>query len=970
MALIYRAHFAMSKNPRINARGLDTGAVLGFTNTLLEVLHKEQPTHIGVAFDSPKKTFRHEQYADYKANRQAMPEALALAIPYAKRVTAAFGIPVLILDGFEADDIIGSLAKRAEAHGFEEIYMMTPDKDYCQLVTEKARILRPAFMGNAAEVIDIPKVLARFEIERVQQVVDILGLMGDASDNIPGIPGIGEKTAKALIQRFGSVENLIANADQLKGKQQENVVNFAQQGLLSKELATIHTDVPLPFEPENLQYTGPQEAVLRELFEELEFKQLLQRVLGAEAAGARAVANQLKKAAPLPPKTREQGKGDKVAGGQLDMFGTPAAPLDAATETDEVVRETGEGESDELVIQSLNHSVTPSKKTLRDLPHRYHLLETAEDRALLIRYLGAQTAVAFDTETTSTDALTATLVGMSFCYQPGEAYYVPVPPTDRAATLAIVAEFKEVLENPALTLIGQNIKYDWLVMHHHGLTLQGRLWDTMLAHYLLEPEQRHGMDALAEAYLDYTPIPITDLIGPKGKDQLTMADLAPARVYAYACEDADVTLRLKALFEKQLEEQNQLGLLLDLEGPLVPVLARMEEEGITVDVAALATVSTQLGAEIKELEGQVYATAGEEFNLGSPKQIGEVLFDKLKIGSGKVKKTKTGQYATGEEILSELAAEGHAIAQLLLDHRQLTKLKSTYVDALPQLIRPADGRVHTTFNQAVAATGRLSSTNPNLQNIPIRTEKGREIRRAFVPRDAGHLLLAADYSQIELRIMADFSGDETMRAAFANGLDIHTATAAKIFHIALDAVTPEQRRRAKTANFGIIYGISAFGLAQRLKIPRKDAAALIDAYFEEFPKVKAFMDQCVNQARDDEYATTLLGRRRYLRDINSRNQTQRSFAERNAINAPIQGTAADIIKRAMIDIHAWLDASPELQTRMILQVHDELVFDVPLAEVAVVSEKIAALMVQALPLPGGTPMEVEIGLGDNWLKAH
>ena len=961
LALVYRAHFAMSKNPRLNSRGLDTGAILGFTNTLLEVLQKEQPTHIGVCFDANKKTFRHEQFPDYKANRLAMPEALSVAIPYVKRVVAGFGIPVLLVDGYEADDLIGTLVRRAEEHGFEEVYMMTPDKDYCQLVTERVKIWRPAFMGNAPEVLDVAKVLAKFEIERVEQVIDILGLQGDAVDNIPGIPGIGEKTARILIKQFGSVEGLIANVDQLKGKQQENVRAFAQQGLMSKELATIHCNVPLPFEPESLQYTGPQEGVLRELFEELEFRQLAQRVLGGnEAAGARAVANKLKATTPK-----------KGAANQLDMFGAPTSDTVGASLAPAHAGEADDsGDDDDAAAERAGTSPAPTKRTLRDVPHRYHLIETPADRALLIASLRQQPEFSFDTETTSVDALTATLVGMSFCWLPGEAYYVPVPPTDREGTLAIVGEFREVLENPETVIVGQNLKYDLLVMHHHGVRLRGKLWDTMLAHYLLEPEMRHGMDYLAETYLAYTPVPITDLIGPKGKGQKTMADLAPSQVSDYAAEDADITLQLKHVFEPLLRERDQLGLLLDLEGPLVPVLAAMEEEGIRVDVGALAEVSAQLAIEIRDLEGQIYALAGQEFNLGSPKQIGEVLFDKMKLGGDKTRKTRTGQHATGEEILSELASDGHEIAQLLLDHRQLTKLKSTYVDALPLLIRPSDGRVHTTFNQAVAATGRLSSTNPNLQNIPIRTDRGREIRRAFVPRDADHLLLAADYSQIELRLMADFSNDETMRAAFANKLDIHQSTAAKIFHVPLETVTPEQRRRAKTANFGIIYGISAFGLAQRLKIPRKEATALIESYFEEFPAVKTFMDKSIHDARDQEYAITLRKRRRYLREINSRNSTIRGFAERNAINAPLQGTAADIIKQAMIDVQAWLDASPELKTRMILQVHDELVFDVPVAEVAVVSEKIAELMIQALPLPGGTPMEVEIGLGDNWLKAH
>jgi DNA polymerase-1 len=941
-ALIYRAHFAFSKNPRVNSKGLNTGAILGFTNTLVEVLQKEKPTHIGVAFDAQKKTFRHDQFADYKAQRQAMPEDIGLAIPYIKKIIKAFNIPILMVDGFEADDVIGTLARRAEQQGFGEVFMMTPDKDYCQLVTDCVRIYRPAFMGNAAEILDVQHVLQRFEIERVEQVIDILGLQGDASDNIPGIPGIGEKTAKKLIQEFGSVENLIANVDQLKGKQQDNVRAFAEQGLMSKELATIHLDVPIEFHEENLRLEQPDVEQLRQLFDELEFRQLAARVLGGSAAGPSA--------APTPRGARRP----RVAEGQGSLFGSSA---DAA-----VAIATEEGETGNFGAPA------GPRRTLQDVAYQYHLIDTPELRKSLLDFLLQQTEVSFDTETTGLDTMTARLVGLSFCWLPGEAYYVPVPPDDQAAAQALIDEFRPFFDAGHILKIGQNIKYDLTILKHYGVRMRGRLFDTMLAHYLLEPDMRHSMDVLAETYLHYTPISILELIGPKGKNQKTMADIPPAEVSDYACEDADVTLQLKHVFEPLLKEVGLLDLLNEVENPLVPVLADIEYEGVKIDSAAMGEYSAELQGYVQDIEKQIFAEAGQEFNIGSPKQLGEVLFGKLGLGGGKIKKTKTGQYATGEEILSQLAADA-PIAGLILEHRQLTKLRSTYVEALPQLVCQLDGRVHTSFNQAVTATGRLSSTNPNLQNIPIRTEKGREIRKAFVPRDADHLLLAADYSQIELRIMADFSGDPTMIEAFRLGQDIHASTASKVFKVPLEQVDGEMRRKAKTVNFGIIYGISAFGLAQRIGISRKEATDIIEAYFEEFSAVKRFMDDSINRARELEYATTLLGRRRYLRDINSRNATLRGYTERNAINAPIQGTAADIIKKAMINIHEWL-IQEKLGTKMILQVHDELVFDAVREEVEYITPKIKELMATALLLPHGVPLEVEVGTGRNWLQAH
>jgi len=947
-ALIYRSHFAFAKNPRVNSKGMNTGAILGFTNTLVEVLLKEKPTHLGVCFDSGK-TFRHEKDENYKANRQAMPEDIGIAIPYIKQIIEGFHIPILLMPGYEADDVIGTLAQKAEKEGFE-VFMMTPDKDYCQLVTEHIKIYRPAFMGNAAEVLDVQHVLERFEIERTEQVIDILGLQGDASDNIPGIPGIGEKTAKALIKQFGSVENLIANSDKLKGKQQENVRNFAEQGLLSKELATIHVNVPIEFEADKLIMDAPDATRLRELFEELEFRQLATRVLGESGAGSTSRTP----AAPVGRGARRP-KVAAAPAGQGSLFGEgSAAVINAA-------------ENGDLGTDVVGEYYDGPTKTLEDVPHHYHLVDTPELRKSLLGFLLQQKEVSFDTETTGLNTMTARLVGLSFSWVPGEAYYVPVPSDDAEASQALVDEFCPFFESDKILKIGQNIKYDLLILKNYNVRIAGPFFDTMLAHYLIEPDMRHNMDVLAETYLHYSPVPITDLIGPKGKNQKTMADLDPARVSDYACEDADVTLQLRYVFEPMLKDLGLLGLLNDVENPLVPVLADIEHEGVRIDSGAMNEYSAELQGYVQELETQIFKEAGQEFNIGSPKQLGEVLFDKMQVGAGKIKKTKTGQYATGEEILSQLAGD-YPIAGLILEYRQLTKLRSTYVEALPQLVC-TDGRVHTTFNQAVTATGRLSSTNPNLQNIPIRTEKGREIRKAFVPRDENHILLAADYSQVELRIMADFSGDATMIEAFRLGQDVHRSTASKVFHVPLEEVDSEMRRKAKTVNFGIIYGISAFGLAQRIGISRKEATDIIETYFQEFPSVKQFMDDSINRARELEYAETLLKRRRYLRDINSRNATLRGYTERNAINAPIQGTAADIIKMAMINIHDWLEKE-RLGTKMILQVHDELVFDAVREEVEYVTPKIRELMTTALLLPHGVPLEVEVGTGDNWLKAH
>lgn len=924
MALIYRAHFAFSKNPRINSKGLNTGIMLGFTNTLLEVLEKEKPTHLAVAFDTSAPTFRHVQFEAYKANRQEQPEDISIGIPWVKELVRAFNIPVLELDGYEADDIIGTIAKKAERTSFE-VYMMTPDKDYGQLVEEHIFLYKPAFMGNGVDIMGPREVCAKWDIEHVDQVRDILGLMGDAVDNIPGIPGIGEKTAVKFLKEYGSLEGLLANTDKLKGKQKENVENFAQQGLLSKELATINIQVPVEFNEVDLRYDGPDEEKLKALFAELEFRSLTQRVFGEKIKKPQVKVSE-----------------------QLGLF-------TGAVEPEKI--EEHQAEEQEVATPQFFDSILTKA-------HDYHKIEGEEAIDELIRFLMLQDEICFDTETTSLNPNEAELVGLSFAYVIGEAFYVPLP-QNQVEAKAILEKFRGIFEHEQLIKIGQNIKYDLLVLKNYGITVKGKLYDTMLAHYLIEPEGKHSMDWLAQQYLNYRTVSIETLIGKKEKNQGNMRDVEIDEVVAYAAEDADVTLQLKAKLDPVILTNGLEKLLHDVENPLIQVLTEMEFEGVRIDTESLAELSETLESESKVIEKRVFELAGVTFNLASPKQLGEVLFEKLKLDP-KAKKTKTGQYATGEEVLSKLAAE-HEIARAILEYRQMVKLKSTYVDALPSLINPKTGRVHTTYNQFVAATGRLSSTNPNLQNIPIRTERGREIRKAFVPRDENHVLLAADYSQIELRIMAEFSKDESMLEAFKNGRDIHATTAAKIFQVPLDEVTSDMRRKAKTANFGIIYGISAFGLSQRLGIPRGEAKEIIDAYFKEFPAVKSYMDSSIEKARKDEYVETLLGRRRYLRDINSRNMTMRGFAERNAINAPIQGSAADMIKVAMIHVHEWMKKEG-LRSKMILQVHDELVFDAHLDELELLRQEIPRLMADAVKL--SVPIIVETGIGKDWLQAH
>ena len=1001
LALIYRAHFAFSKSPRISSRGVNTSAVFGFMNAMIEVLTKEKPTHIGVAFDSPKKTFRHEQFPMYKANRQSQPEDISVAMPYIKQIVEAMHIPILILEGYEADDIIGTIAKKAALADFE-VFMMTPDKDYGQLVEEHVHIYKPAFMGKPAEKLGVADILDRWQIERIEQVTDMLGLMGDSVDNIPGIPGVGEKTAQKLIADFGSVENLIARADELKGKLKENVVNFGQQGMLSKQLATIHLDVPLVFDEDFLRHTEYDKPRLSALLDELEFRQMKTRLLGAgydEKPLPAAFKNS--------PEVGQMNLFDSPGGdspaflpfpnmGVVNPSGADDLPFDFGSVTPSAATPKKAKKTPVTVPEASGANATPNavtntvttdenevseyldvypdyeidevqperRKTILSVKHDYRLVDTPELRAALVHYLSLQTSLCFDSETTAIDPVEADLVGLSFAYRTGEAFYVPVP-DDRAEAQAIVDEFKPVFENPSIEKIGQNLKYDLLMLKKYGIDVQGKLFDTMIAHYLIEPERRHNMDMMAMTYLNYSPVEIEALIGKKGKGQLTMRDVDVQKVVEYAGEDADITLQLKETFAPRLEKDSLYKLFDQVEMPLVQVLADMELEGITIDTNALSELSETLDIDMKQVQGEIYDMAGETFNIGSPKQLGEVLFDKLKLDTN-AKKTKTGQYATGEEILSKLEVE-HEIARKILDYRELIKLKNTYVDALPLLVSQRDGRIHTSFNQAVASTGRLSSTNPNLQNIPIRTPRGQEIRKAFVPRGPEFLIMSADYSQIELRIMAAFSGDQTMLEAFNNGVDIHTQTASKVFHVGLDDVSGEMRRKAKTINFGIIYGISSFGLSQRLKIPRKEAGQIIEEYFAGFPAVKDYIDQCVEKARGFGYAETILGRRRYLRDINSRNQTDRMFAERNAVNAPIQGSAADMLKIAMIKVHQFMQQE-RLKSKMILTVHDELVFDAHRNEIEFLSQHVDDIMRNAIPM--GVKMETGIGTGENWLLAH
>ena len=923
MALIYRAHFAFIKNPRITTTGLNTSAVFGFTNTMLEVIKKEKPTHLAVCFDTKAPTFRHLEFPEYKANREAQPEDITVAIPLVKRLVKAMCIPMIELDGFEADDVIGTLAKKAPKNEFD-VFMYTPDKDYGQLVDEHIFLYKPAFLGNGIEIMGVPEILAKWEIERIDQVIDMLGLMGDKVDNIPGIPGVGEKTAVKLLKEFDTIEGILENAEKIPNKIGEKIRAGKESALLSKHLARIDINVPVVFDEEDLRICEPNTEELSTLLDELEFKTLKNRLIKPD--GTNQDINK--------PETKAKPKTET---NQMSLFGA----------------------SEEGMVEE-----PKEKDNINTVVHDYYLIEGPEQRAELIEYLMAQDEICFDTETTDVDAVDAEIVGLSFAYRAKEAYYVPCPPRFEEAK-GVLEEFKGVFENEKIMKIAQNLKYDMTILGNYGINIKGTLYDTMLAHYIIEPEQRHGMDYLANNYLNYEPVSIETLIGAKGKKQGNMRDVPLETIKEYAAEDADVTLQLKSILDKELKKTEQEKLLYEVEVPLVSVLSTMEREGVKLDVKALSDLSDILNKDLLVTQTEIYEIAGMEFNVGSPKQLGEILFEKMKIDE-KPKKTPTGQYATGEDVLSNYEAD-HEIVKKILDFRELSKLKSTYVEALPLLISKKTGRIHTSYNQAVTATGRLSSTNPNLQNIPIRTERGREIRKAFIPRDNEHLILSADYSQIELRIMAAFSEDTSMVEAFNQGIDIHSTTAAKVFGVALADVSSDMRRKAKMVNFGIIYGISAFGLAQRLGIPRGEAKDIIDAYFVQFPNVKTFMDECVNKARETEYVETILGRRRYLRDINSRNQTNRGFAERNAINAPIQGSAADMIKVAMINIHEFIKTE-NLKSKMILQVHDELVFDAHISEIDYLKEKVDFFMVNAIPMK--VKIETGIGVGKNWLEAH
>lgn len=934
-ALIYRAYFAFSNNHRVNSKGLNTSAILGFTNTLLEVLKKEKPSHIAVVFDTSEPTTRHVEFAEYKAGREEMPEDLAASIPYIKRLIEGFHIPVMYSDGYEADDIIGTLAKKASAQGYTT-YMMTPDKDFGQLVSENIFIYKPARLGNGAEKLGVEEICKRWEIQNVNQVIDILGLMGDKVDNIPGIPGVGEKTAIQLIKDFGSIENLLENTDKLKGKLKEKVELNKDKAIQSKRLATILCDVPIEFNEKALALEDPNKEVLKELFMELEFRRLAEQVLGETITVTTTIIEktQIPKSKPADPS-------------QMDMFGV---------QTEAAIIE----------VQVAEEAPPPAVyKTIKDVPHTYHLIDAKEKREQLIAHMDQQNEISFDTETTGLDANNVELVGLSFAYKASEAYYVPLPANFDEAQ-AIVNEFKPIFENERIIKIGQNIKYDLSVLKWYGIEIKGKLFDTMVAHFLIQPEMRHNMNVLAETYLGYSPISIETLIGKRGKEQLSMRDVAIDDIKEYAAEDADITLQLKYMFEPMLNEGQIKKLFEEIEIPLITVLADMEAEGITLDKSELKEISLGLEKDIVTIETEIQQLAGTPFNVSSPKQVGEILFEKLAI-TEKPKKTKTGQYATGEDVLVKLVAK-HEIVGKILDYRELVKLKNTYVDTLPELVNPRTGRIHTSYNQVVAVTGRLSSDNPNLQNIPIRTERGKEIRKAFVARSEEYTLLSADYSQIELRIIAELSRDQGMIDAFLSGQDIHAATAAKVYNVSLEEVSSDMRRNAKMVNFGIIYGISAFGLSERLNIPRKEAAMIIENYFSKYPRIKSYMDESIESAKSKGYVETIRGRRRYLRDINSSNHTVRGYAERNAINAPIQGSAADMIKIAMINIHNEFKAK-KLKSKMLLQVHDELVFDVYNEEMNIVKPIIESLMRNAIPSLT-IPMEVGMGSGSNWLSAH
>lgn len=931
-ALIFRGYYALIKNPRINSKGMDTSAIMGFMNSLFDVIKREKPDHLAVCFDKDGSTERTELFADYKANRDETPDAIRVAVPIIQDILKAMHIPCVEVSGLEADDIIGTLAKQAENEGYQ-VFMVTPDKDFGQLVSENIFMYRPARLGNGVEIWGIPEVQERFGVERPEQVIDYLGMMGDASDNIPGLPGVGDKTAKKFLAEFGSMEALLSNTDKLKGKIKEKVEEAAELGMLSKKLATICITCDVTFDAKDYELSVPDSQKVQEIFEELEFRRLKDqfiKIFSDEVAETPAEESSNKTAA------KQAGP---AGSGQFSLFGN-------------------EGDAPATLKEF------SGRKTIKEVPHLYQSVLPGMAMNLFLQSLMKQTSVCFDTETTSLNPLVAELVGIAFSWEPGKGYYIPFP-EEKQQALELIELLRPFFEDEGITKIGQNLKYDIKVLHKYDLPVKGTLFDTMLAHYLINPDMRHNMDVLSETYLNYTPISITELIGKKGKNQLGMREVPLDRQTEYAVEDADITFQLSQHFGPELAAANTENLFRDIEIPLLRVLADMELEGINLDEAFLKSLSTELDDDIKELEQKIYKEAGEEFNIASPKQLGEILFEKMKLVD-KPKKTRTGQYSTAEDVLSYLAKD-HQIIRDVLEFRGLSKLKSTYVDALPEQVEPSTGRVHTDYMQTVAATGRLSSNNPNLQNIPIRTERGRQVRKAFIPRDKDHVLLAADYSQIELRIIAALSEETTMIEAFKNGEDIHASTASKVFNIPLKEVTREQRANAKTVNFGIIYGVSAFGLSNQTDLSRTEAKELIETYYKTYPKLRNYISEQIDFAREHGYVQTVLGRRRYLKDINGSNAVVRGAAERNAVNAPIQGSAADIIKIAMIRIHKKI-SQEGYKTKMLLQVHDELVFDVFKPELQKVKKMVQAEMENAYELK--VPLDVDLGVGDNWLEAH
>jgi len=930
MALIFRAYYALIRNPRVTSTGKNTNAQFGFTNTLLELINNQKPSHMAVCFDTEAPTERHTDFSDYKANRQEAPEDLIIAIPDIKRIIKGFNIPCIEVDGYEADDVVGTLSKQAAAAGYE-VYMVTPDKDYGQLVSEKIKIYKPGYQGGDVEIMGPEQVCAKWNIKEVDQVIDILGLMGDAVDNIPGIAGVGEKTAAKLLAEYGTLENVLENADKIKGALGEKVRNGKENAILSKKLATIITNVPVEFHEEDFKLKEWNKDALREVFNELEFRTVIKRILGEEISVA------VNEETTVISKT--------TVGVQTDLFGNAVSKPEVVVE-----KET------EVIIG----------KNILNTPHEYIAVQGTNEIDELVKKLLAVEEICFDSETTGLDANDVELVGLSFSINPSEAYYVACP-KDQEQTKSILQQFAPLFNDASKKWVGQNIKYDLLVLKWYGHELKGELFDTMLAHYVIEPDGKRSMDQLSAQYLGYEPVHIEELIGKKGRGQTNMRDVELDKIKEYAGEDADITLQLKNTFVPLLKEKEVEKVFREVESPLVKVLTDMEFEGVKIDVDFLNDYSKELDKFAKEAEENVYKQAGVRFNLSSPKQLGEVLFEKLKLDP-KAKKTRTGQYATGEDVLLKLASQNKIVDDILA-YRELTKLKSTYVDALPEMINRKTGRVHTSYAQAVAVTGRLASTNPNLQNIPIRSDRGREIRKAFIPRNAEHVLISADYSQIELRIVAAISGDKNMCEAFRSGIDIHTATAAKVYGIDAADVTKEMRYKAKSVNFGIIYGQGAFGLADNLGITRTEAKEIIDNYKKEFSGITKYMDDMVNFAKETGYVETLMGRKRWLRDIGSSNFTVRGFAERNAINSPIQGTAADMIKMAMAKVHTTFKEK-NFRSKMILQVHDELVFDAVKDEVEIIKPVILECMQDAMPLPNGVPVIAEVGVGDNWLEAH